>query len=317
MVGTQILRRLLTLVPVLAVVGVVVFVLVHVTPGDPAAVMAGNEATPERVAQLRLGMGLDRPAWEQFVTWVTSVARGDLGQSYFLDQPVSESLVQRMEPTGLLTLYALLFSIAIGLPAGIIAALRRNSWIDRVTMVASLGGVSIPTFWLGILLILAFAVWLRVLPAAGYVSFTKDPLENFRYLLMPAFSLGLQSAAFLARVVRSSMLDVLQEDYVRTAKAKGLRDRIVLVRHALPNAMIPTLTVIGNSMGTLLGGAIVTEQVFNLPGIGRLIVESVLRRDFPVIQGAVLAIAAVYVLVNLVVDMAYVIVDPRIRERSN
>lgn len=315
--GTQILRRLLTLVPVLAVVGVVVFVLVHVAPGDPAAVMAGNEATPERVAQLRHDMGLDLPIWEQFVTWVAGVARGDLGRSYFLDEPVTESLVQRMEPTGLLTLYALLFSILIGLPAGIIAALRRNSWIDRLTMVTSLGGVSIPSFWLGILLILAFAVRLRVLPAAGYVSFTKDPLENFRYLLMPAFSLGLQSAALLARVVRSSMLDVLQDDYVRTARAKGLRDRIVLVRHALPNAMIPTLTIIGNSLGTLLGGAIVTEQVFNIPGVGRLVVESVLRRDFPVIQGAVLAIAAVYVLVNLVVDIAYVIADPRIRERSN
>ena len=315
--GTQILRRLLTLVPVLAVVGVVVFVLVHVAPGDPAAVMAGNEATPERVAQLRHDMGLDLPIWEQFVTWVAGVARGDLGRSYFLDEPVTESLVQRMEPTGLLTLYALLFSILIGLPAGIIAALRRNSWIDRLTMVTSLGGVSIPSFWLGILLILAFAVRLRVLPAAGYVSFTKDPLENFRYLLMPAFSLGLQSAALLARVVRSSMLDVLQDDYVRTARAKGLRDRIVLVRHALPNAMIPTLTIIGNSLGTLLGGAIVTEQVFNIPGVGRLVVESVLRRDFPVIQGAVLAIAAVYVLVNLVVDIAYVIADPRIRETSH
>ncbi len=315
--GTQILRRLLTLVPVLAVVGVVVFVLVHVAPGDPAAVMAGNEATPERIAQLRHEMGLDLPVWEQFVTWVTGVARGDLGRSYFLDEPVTESLVQRMEPTGLLTLYALLFSILIGLPAGIIAALRRNSWIDRLTMVTSLGGVSIPSFWLGILLILAFAVRLRVLPAAGYVSFAKDPLENFRYLLMPAFSLGLQSAALLARVVRSSMLDVLQDDYVRTARAKGLRDRIVLVRHALPNAMIPTLTIIGNSLGTLLGGAIVTEQVFNIPGVGRLVVESVLRRDFPVIQGAVLAIAAVYVLVNLVVDIAYVIADPRIRETSH
>ena len=316
MVGTQILRRLLTLVPVLAVVGVVVFVLVHVAPGDPAAVMAGNEATPERVVQLRHEMGLDRPVWEQFVSWVTDVARGDLGQSYFLDQPVSESLVQRMEPTGLLTLYALLFSILIGLPAGVIAALRRNSWVDRLTMVTSLGGVSIPAFWLGILLILAFAVRLRLLPAAGYVSFAQNPLENFRYLLMPAFSLGLQSAALLARVVRSSMLDVLQDDYVRTARAKGLRDRIVLVRHALPNAMIPALTVIGNSLGTLLGGAVVTEQVFNTPGVGRLVVVSVLRRDFPVIQGAVLAIAVVYVLVNLAVDIAYAFADPRIRERN-
>ncbi|MHB0870638.1 MAG: ABC transporter permease [Chloroflexota bacterium] len=315
--GTQIVRRLLTLVPVLVVVGVVVFLLVHMGPGDPAAVMAGNEATPERIAQLRHDMGLDRPVWEQFASWVSDVVRGDLGDSYFLNQPVSESLVQRMEPTGLLTLYALLFSIVIGLPAGIVAALKRNSWVDRLTMVTALGGVCIPSFWLGILLILTLAVWLRVLPAAGYVSFMEDPLENFRYLLMPAFSLGLQSAALLARVVRSSMLEVLQEDYVRTAKAKGLRDRVVLVRHALPNAMIPALTVIGNSVGTLLGGAVVTEQVFNTPGVGRLVVMSVLRRDFPMIQGAVLAIAAVYVLVNLVVDIAYAFVDPRIRERGH
>lgn len=314
--GKQIIRRLIALVPVLAVVGVLVFLLVHVAPGDPAAVMAGNEATPERIAQLRQDMGLDRPVWEQFVSWVSAVLRGDLGESLFLNQSVSESLVQRMEPTGLLTLYALLFSIAIGLPAGIVAALKRNSWIDRLTMMTALGGVCIPSFWLGILLILSFAVWLRVLPAAGYVSFMQDPLENFRYLLMPAFSLGLQSAALLARVVRSSMLEVLQEDYVRTAKAKGLRDRVVLVRHALPNAMIPALTVIGNSMGTLLGGAVVTEQVFNTPGIGRLIVVSVMRRDFPVIQGAVLAIAVVYVLVNLAVDIAYAFADPRIREST-
>ena len=306
----------MTLVPVLAVVGVVVFVLIHVAPGDPAAVMAGNEATTERIEQLRREMGLDRPLQEQFWSWATRAVRGDLGRSFFLNQPVLESLVQRMEPTGLLTLYSLIFSIIIGLPAGIIAAMRRNSWIDRMTMVVALGGVCIPSFWLGILMILLFAVWLRWLPAAGYVPFTEDPLENFRYLVMPAFSLGLQSAALLARVVRSSMLEVLREDYVRTARAKGLHERIVLVRHALPNAMIPALTVIGNSMGTLLGGAVVTEAVFNTPGVGRLVVQSVLRRDFPVIQGAVLAIAAVYVLVNLAVDIAYVIVDPRIREGS-
>lgn len=314
--GTQIIRRLLTLVPVLAVVAVVVFMLIHLAPGDPAAVMAGNEASPERIQQLRHQMGLDRPLPEQFLSWVTSVLRGDLGESYFLSQPVTLSLMQRIEPTGLLTLYALVFSIVIGLPAGIIAAMNRNTWIDRLTMVTALGGVCIPSFWFGILLILLFAVSLRWLPAAGYVPFTEDPLANFRYLVMPAFSLGLQAAALLARVVRSSMLEVLREDYIRTARAKGLRERFILVRHAMPNAMIPALTIIGNSMGTLLGGAVVTEAVFNTPGVGRLVVQSVLRRDFPVIQGAVLTIAAVYVLVNLVVDIAYAVVDPRIREGS-
>lgn len=314
--STQIIRRLLTLVPVLVVVAVVVFLLIHLAPGDPAAVMAGNEATVERIEQLRHDMGLDRPLHEQFWSWASRAVRGDLGQSYFLNQPVTEALAERMEPTGLLTLYALLLSIIVGLPAGIVAAVRRNSWIDRLTTVTALGGVAIPSFWLGILMILVFAVWLRWLPAAGYVPFAEDPIENFRYLVMPAFSLGLQQAALLARVVRSSMLDVLWEDYIRTARSKGLRDYVVLVRHALPNVVIPALTVIGNSMGALLGGAVVTEAVFNTPGVGRLVVQSVLRRDFPVIQGAVLAIAAVYVLVNLLVDVAYVVADPRIRQGS-
>lgn len=314
--GTQILNRLLTLIPVLVVVAVVVFFLTHLAPGDPAAVMAGNEATTERIEQLRHQMGLDRPLHEQFWNWVTDALRGDLGDSYFLNQPVSLSLAQRIEPTGLLTLYSLIFSIIIGMPAGILAAMHRNSWIDRLTMVTALGGVCIPSFWFGILLILFFAVWLRWLPAAGYVPFAEDPVANLRYLIMPAFSLGLQAAALLARVVRSSMLEVLREDYVRTARAKGLKEQMILVRHALPNAMIPALTVIGNSMGTLLGGAVITEAVFNTPGVGRLVVQSVLRRDFPVIQGAVLAIAAVYVLVNLLVDIAYTMVDPRIRTRS-
>ncbi len=311
--GTQIIRRLLTLVPVLAVVAVTVFFLIHMAPGDPAAVMAGNEATVERVEQLRHDMGLDRPLMEQFWVWASKVVRGDLGDSFFLNQPVSTSLMDRLEPTGLLTLYALIMSIVIGLPMGMIAAVRRNTIVDRLLMVTALGGVAIPSFWFGILLILLFAVIMRVLPAAGYVSFAENPWENFRYLLMPAFSLGLQQAALLARVVRSSMLEVLREDYVRTARAKGLRESLVVFRHAFPNVLIPALTIIGNSMGALLGGAIVTEAVFNIPGIGRLVVQSVLRRDFPVIQGAVLAIAAVYVLVNLLVDIAYVIADPRLR----
>ncbi len=311
--AAQIVRRLLTLAPILMVVAVTVFFLIHLAPGDPAAVMAGNEATVERVEQLRRQMGLDRPLHEQFWVWATKVARGDLGDSYFLNQPVATALAERMEPTGLLTLYALIFSIALGIPMGVVAAVRRNTWVDRLLMVTALGGVAIPSFWFGILLILVFAVTMRMLPAAGYVPFADDPLENFRYLLMPAFSLGLQQAALLARVVRSSMLEVLREDYVRTARSKGLVEQLVVMRHAFPNVWIPTLTIIGNSVGTLLGGAVVTEAVFNTPGVGRLVVQSVLRRDFPVIQGAVLTIAAVYVLVNLAVDIAYVFADPRIR----
>ncbi|HEX9015662.1 MAG TPA: ABC transporter permease [Chloroflexota bacterium] len=306
-------RRLVTLPLILAVVGLVVFVLVHVAPGDPAAVMAGADASAERIEQIRHQMGLDRPLAVQFVEWLGGIARGDLGTSFFLQQPVAVALGDRLEPTLLLSLYSLVISALIGFPAGILAAIRRNSWLDRLTMVVSLAGISMPGFWLGILLILLFAVNLHLLPAAGYVAFSDSPGDNLRSLLMPAFSLGLGQAGLLARIVRSSMLEILREDYVRTARAKGLRARLVLVRHALPNILVPALTVVGISAGVLLGGAIVTETLFNIPGVGRLVGQSVLRRDFPVIQGAVLFIATIYVLVNLLVDVAYTLVDPRIR----
>jgi peptide/nickel transport system permease protein len=309
----QIGRRLTTLLPVLAVVGLTVFVLMHLVPGDPAAVMAGPDATVARVEELRREMGLDRPLAAQLGRWLASVVRGDLGDSYFLQEPVAVSIGKRLEPTGLLTLYALLVACAIGVPAGIAAALLRNSWVDRLAMATALAGVSIPGFWLGILLILLFAVRLHLLPAAGYVPFLSSPFDNARYLLMPAFSLGVAQAGFLARIVRSSMLDILREDYVRTARAKGVHERLVLVRHVFRNALIPVLTSLGLAAGVLLGGAVVTETVFNVPGVGRLIVQSVLRRDFPVIQGAVLFLATVYVLVNLAVDIAYLLADPRIR----
>lgn len=306
-------RRLPSLLPVLAVVGLTVFLLMHLVPGDPAAVMAGPDATAERVEALRREMGLDRPLPVQLGLWLGGVVRGDLGQSYFLQEPVAVSIAHRLEPTGLLTLYALLAACAIGVPAGIIAAVLRNSWVDRVAMMTALAGVSIPGFWLGILLILLFAVHLRLLPAAGYVPFLSSPLDNARYLLMPALSLGVAQAGFLARIVRSSMLDILREDYVRTARAKGVHERLVLIRHVFRNALVPVLTALGLAAGVLLGGAVVTETVFNVPGLGRLIAQSVLRRDFPVIQGAVLFLATVYVLVNLAVDIAYVMVDPRVR----
>ena len=275
-----VLRRLAALVPVLLVVGVVVFALVDLTPGDPAAVILGDNSTPEQVRQLHHGSGLDAPLYRQFVRWIGNAARLRFGQSLFLNRPVTQALLDRAQPTGLLTLYALAVAVAIGVPAGIIAALRRNSALDRVLMMIAISGVAIPSFMLGIILILIFAVILHWLPAGGYIPFTQNPGGHFRTMVMPAFSLGFASAALLARIVRSSMLDVLREDYVRTAYAKGLRARAVVIRHALRNALIPVVTVVGISLGGLLSGAVVTETVFNLPGMGQLVVQSVLRRDF-------------------------------------
>jgi peptide/nickel transport system permease protein len=311
-----ILRRLVMLIPVLLIVGTVVFALVHLTPGDPAAVMAGQSATPEQVEQIRKQLGLDRPFLEQFVDWFGGLFRLDFGESIFLGMSVTDAIKERAQPTLLLTLYALIVQVSIGVPAGVIAAVRRNSILDRVLMVVSISGAAIPTFFLGILLILFFAVNRRWLPSGGYIPIQDDTVQHFKSMLMPAFALGFSSAGLLARMVRSTMLEVLREDYVRTAFAKGIANRQVVTRHALRNALIPVITVIGASLGALLGGAVVTETVFTIPGMGRLVVQSISRRDFPVIQGAVMVIAAIYVLVNLLVDVLYVYVDPRVRYGS-
>lgn len=308
-----ILRRLVLLIPVLLVVGLVVFALVHLTPGDPAAVILGDEARPEEIARVREQLGLNDPLYVQFVRWIAGAVRLDLGDSIFLNMPVTRALLQRAEPTGLLTLYAKLISLAIGIPAGVIAASRRNSLLDRGLMVMSVSGAAMPGFYLAILLILAFAVNLRWLPSGGYVPIGDDPVEHLRRMILPAFSLGFAQSALLARLVRSSMLDVLREDYIRTAAAKGIAQRRIIYGHALRNALLPAITVIGTSVGALLGGAVITETVFTLPGMGQLVVQSVLRRDYPVIQGALLLIAVIYVLVNLLVDVLYVYVDPRVR----
>jgi peptide/nickel transport system permease protein len=310
---SYILRRLVMLVPVLIVVGVVVFALVHLTPGDPAAVILGDRATAEDIARLRDQLGLNDPLPVQFARWFTNMLRLDFGESIFLGEPVTQALLNRVEPTILLTFYALTFQVLIGIPIGVLAAVRHNSILDRVFTVIAISGSAIPTFFLGILLILIFAVRLRWLPSGGYVPLREDVGEHFKGMLLPAFALGFSAAGLLARMVRSSMLDVLREDYVRTAFAKGLPEQLVIVRHALRNALIPALTVIGISLGALLGGAVVTETVFTIPGMGRLVVQSIARRDYPVIQGAIVAIAMTYVLVNLVVDVLYVYTDPRVR----
>jgi peptide/nickel transport system permease protein len=315
--AAYILRRLVLLVPVILVVGVVVFALVHLTPGDPAAVILGDRATPEQIAHLRDELGLNDPLPVQFVRWFGGVLRFDFGNSIFLGEPVTRALLDRAQPTILLTVYALCFQVVIGVPAGVLAAIRHNSLLDRFLTVVAISGATVPTFFLGILLILLFAVRLRWLPSGGYVPLTEDPIAHVKAMVLPAFALGFSSAGLLARLVRSSMLDVLREDYVRTAFAKGLPERFVVVRHALRNALIPALTVIGTSVGALLGGAVVTETVFTIPGMGRLVVQSIARRDYPIIQGAVMTIALTYVLVNLLVDILYVYADPRIRLGSD
>jgi peptide/nickel transport system permease protein len=306
-------RRLLALAPVLLIVATVGFFLIYLTPGDPAAVMLGPDATDEDLANLRQIMGLDRPLLVQLGLWYSRMLRGDLGYSIFLQRPVLQAIYERLEPTSLLTTLSLLLAMAIGVPAGIVAAVRRNSWVDQAAMGVALVGVSVPNFWLGLNLILLFSVYLGLFPVAGYVSLAESTAGTFRTLTLPAVTLGISASALIARMTRSSMLEVLGQDYVRTARAKGNRERRVVYWHALRNAMIPTVTVVGLALGGLLAGAVVTETVFALPGVGRLVISSVLRRDYPVVQGVLMFIAAIYVLVNLLIDVVYVYLDPRVK----
>ena len=306
-------RRLVLTVPVMVLVATGVFLLLHLTPGDPVGVMLGPDASEERRLEVRRQLGLDDPLPVQYVRWLGNVARGDLGRSLFLNKPVTAALLERVQPTVSLTILACLVAIGVGLPAGVVAARWRGSWIDLGSMGVSMLGISMPTFWLGLLLILGFAVKLRWLPVAGYEPLSSGVWESLRYLILPALTLGAAQGALLARMTRSMMLEVLGQDFVRTARAKGLAERAVLLRHALRNGFIPLLTVIGVTFAVLMGGAVVTEQIFNIPGVGRLLIQAIGRRDFPLVQGTVLAIAALYVLINLVVDLLYALIDPRIR----
>ncbi len=300
--------------PVLLVVAVFVFSLIHITPGDPAAYMLGPSASPAEVEHLRTVLGLNLPLYQQFVIWLGRAVRGDLGQSIFMGIPVSVSIAQRLEPTFLLTLLAVVFMVVIGIPAGTLAAVRRNTPADQVIMAVSVLGLSVPSFWLGLNLILLVGVKLRWLPVAGYVPMAQgDVWASVRTVLMPAFSLGFINAALIARMTRSSMLEVLGLDFVRTARAKGLPRAAVIWHHALGNAILPVLTAVGNSFTVLLGGLVVTEQVFAIPGVGQLVINAVLRRDYPVIQGAVLYIVALYIAINIGLDVLYAAADPRIK----
>jgi peptide/nickel transport system permease protein len=312
-VGPYLLRRLAAVLPVLAVVVTVVFLLIHLIPGDPVSVMLGPDATPSQIEATRKGLGLDRPIYEQLIGFYTRILRGDLGQSYFLDRPVSQALWERAEPTLVLMLAALLVAVAIGVPSGTIAAAYRGSAWDRGLMLISLLGVCIPGFWLSLNFIYFFAVRLGWLPAAGYVSVFTDPVGAMRYMVLPAFSLGFNQSALIARIARSCMLEVLQQDYIRTARAKGLAERLVVIKHAFRNACIPVITVLGLQFGQLLGGAIITETVFAWPGVATLTVESIRNQDFPVVQCAVVLLALIIVSVNFLVDMIVGLIDPRIR----
>ncbi len=306
-------RRLLAAVPVMLLVATGVFFLLRLTPGDPAGIILGPDATEERRQELRRELGLEDPLPVQYVRWLGKIARGDLERSLFLDQPVTSALLERAQPTLLLTVMALVVAVAIGLPTGILAAHRRGSWLDLGSMGVAMVGIAMPTFWLGLNLIFVFAVVLRWLPVAGYQPPSAGLWESLRYLILPAVTLGVAQGALLARMTRSMMLEVLNQDYVRTARAKGVMERTVVVRHALRNAFLPLLTVIGLTFAALMGGAVVTEQIFNIPGVGRLLIQAIGRRDFPLVQGTVLVIAALYVLINLLVDLLYAVVDPRIR----
>jgi peptide/nickel transport system permease protein len=306
-------RRLLAVVPVMLVVITVIFLMIHLIPGDPAAVMLGPNATADEVTKLRRILGLDQPILLQLWKFFARTLRGDLGDSYFLDRPVVQAVVERLEPTLLLTLYSLLVAVLIGVPAGVAAAVRPNSAWDRTLMGTALVGVCVPNFWIALNLIYLFAVQMRWLPAMGYAPLSAGLWKNLRYLALPAITLGFNQSALIARISRSCMLEVLRMDFVRTARAKGLGERSVVHWHAFRNALIPVVTVIGITFAILIGGAIVTEVVFNIPGLGRLLISGILRRDYPVVQGAVLFITATYVAINLLVDLTYALIDPRIK----
>ncbi|ACZ38116.1 nickel ABC transporter permease [Sphaerobacter thermophilus] len=308
-----IVRRILAMLPVLFLVSVIVFSLIHLTPGDPAITMLGEEATPEAVAALRAKLGLDQPLPVQYLRWVGSVLQGDLGRSIRSNQPVSEAIAQRLPVTLELAILSVLIGVAIAIPVGIVSAMRRNSPLDTASTGAALLGVSLPNFFLAILLIFIFSVHLRWLPPIGYTPLADGVLDNLKRMLMPAITLGTALSAIVMRMTRSSLLEVLDQDYVRTARAKGLAEMRVIRVHALKNSLIPVATVVGLQIGGLLGGAIITETIFALPGIGRLLVDSIFQRDFPLVQGVVLFTSLAFLVVNLLVDLLYAFLDPRIR----
>jgi peptide/nickel transport system permease protein len=306
-------RRLLATIPVMGVVAIFVFSLLYITPGDPAAVIAGDLATAEDIARIHRQLGLDEPFLLRFFSWLWGVLHGDLGISIFTNLPVTKLIGQRLEPTIALTLTTLVVTVTFAIPLGVIAAWKAGSAIDRAVMLLAVAGFSLPSFVLAYILILVFSVQLDLLPVQGYVSLSEGFGPFIQHLILPSIALGLIYGALIARITRASMLEVLSQDYIRTAQAKGLGNDKVLIRHALRNAAVPIATVIGIGIALLISGVIVTETVFAIPGIGRLTVDAILRRDYPIIQGVILLFSAAYVLVNLAVDISYTLLDPRLR----
>ena len=308
-----IVRRLIATIPVMAVVAIFVFSLLYFAPGDPAAIIAGDLATAQDIARIHHQLGLDEPFLVRFWQWTWGVLRGDLGISIFTNLPVSQLIQQRVEPTVALTITTLVVSVSLAIPIGVLAAWRAGSWIDRGVMGFAVLGFSVPSFVLAYVLILIFSVELDWLPVQGYSSIAAGFWPFLQHLILPSTALGLIYAALIARITRASMLEVLSQDYIRTAHAKGLSSQHVLVGHALKNAAVPIVTIIGIGVALLISGVIVTETVFAIPGIGRLTVDAILRRDYPIIQGVILLFSAAYVIVNLLVDLSYTVLDPRVR----
>ena len=310
---SYIVGRILATIPVMAIVALFVFSLLYIAPGDPAAVIAGDQASPADVERIRTSLGLDRPFLVRFGEWSWRLLGGDLGTSMFTGLPVTELIKQRLEPTLSLMVLTLVLAIVIAVPMGVVAAWKAGSWIDRLLMAFAVAGFSVPVFVVGYLLAYVFALSLDWLPVQGYTSLSKGVWPWLENLILPSIALGFVYIALIARITRATMLEVLSQDYVRTAKAKGVGQRSILFLHALKNAAVPIVTVIGIGVALLIGGAVVTESVFAIPGLGRLTIDAIVRRDYPVIQGIVLMFSFVYVLVNLAVDLIYTALDPRIR----
>jgi peptide/nickel transport system permease protein len=310
---SYILRRVLSTVPVMAIVALFVFSLLYIAPGDPAAIIAGDQASPGDIERIRQGLGLDRPFLVQFGSWLWRILHGDLGTSIFTNLPVSSLIAQRIEPTLSLMVLTLVLTIVVAVPLGVLAAWKAGSWVDRTIMAFAVFAFSLPVFVVGYVLAFVFALQFEWLPVQGYTPLAEGFWPWLQNLILPALALGCVYIALIARITRASMLEVLQQDYIRTARAKGLDQRSILFVHALKNAAVPIITVIGIGVALLIGGAVVTESVFAIPGLGRLTIDAILRRDYPVIQGIVLMFSFLYVLVNLMVDVTYTLVDPRIR----
>ncbi|AWN45245.1 peptide ABC transporter [Methylobacterium terrae] len=309
-----VLRRLLSAVPVLAIVAVLVFLMLRLTPGDPAAVIAGDNASSEQIAQVRHQLGLDQPLPAQFAIWIGNLLRGDLGESFFFKKSIGELILGRVEPTLSLAAATMLIAVCVAIPLGVVAAYRHGSWLDRIMMGVSVLGFSVPVFVIGYGMIYVFSITLGWFPVQGYQPLSSGLGGYLHRLVLPALTLSVVYIALIARMTRASVLEVLSEDYIRTARAKGQVERKILFRHALKNAAVPIVTIVGIGIALLIGGVVVTESVFAIPGLGRLTVDAVLARDYPTIQALILLFSGVYVLINLLIDLTYGLFDPRIRQ---